>query len=138
MGHKLLRWSFFDVLIALFPVLWAAISLQMRGDLSGLELLLGQGQLLLLSAALLSSALAGLLVSKNFTLIKVAVGGASILLLITAGAAYGDVTRSLMINDPNPPSTVASYSLWLYVAALGASICSLVLEHFSMVLDDDS
>lgn len=92
---KLLRWLIFSVILALLPLVFNYLHVVTRGGAPTFDVLLGQGQLLLVVAAISGSALGNLFGSgKNWLGGKMVAGGGSLCILALSSYYFADITAA--------------------------------------------
>jgi hypothetical protein len=129
--YSLVRWAIFAVALALLPILIGILGSVTRGDKVGIVDLLENGELFLVSAAIVGAALADLVTEggQRFRTLKLTTGGAAGLVGITAAAWFADVAAGRRDGLSLDSTGIAVGSLIVFGSALiaGAS-CIVVAE----------
>jgi hypothetical protein len=123
---KLLRWLFFTVVIALAPILCCWHNLGLEGRIASPELLLGKGELYLISCALAAAAI-GELVATGWeqATAKVICAGGCLLIVVLATSAYAVIAGHLEKHDDCCATEVASRSKILFICTIVAAAACL-------------
>ena len=129
--YSLVRWGIFAVAIALLPILISILGSVTRGDDVGFVELLQNGELFLVSAAIVGAGIADLVAEggSRFRTLKLTTGGAAGLVAITAAAWFADVAAGRRDGLELDSSGITTGSLIVFACALvaGAS-CIVVAE----------
>lgn len=124
MVDKILTWLFFSVIIALIPILFPVIPRRARGQNFYADDLIGNGELLIVSAALSASA-TGELVNgvSRFTTLNVFVIGITIITLLITTMTFTHLDSSKYNSDISAIDRVfvAKASIGLFIASLISS-----------------
>jgi len=123
---RILRWLFFTVVIALAPILCFWHNIGLEGGVATQEVLLGKGELYLISCALAAAAI-GELVATGWeqATAKVICAGGCILIVVLATSAYAVVASHLEKQDGYSQFAVASRSWKLFVFTVVAAASCL-------------
>jgi hypothetical protein len=126
------KWLFFGVLLALFPIALGALGVVTRkAETFSFEALLGRGELLLVTSAVLGAALAELVGDHDprFRTLRLYCACSAGTVLIAAASWFADVAGAVRDGTEVDGHAVAVGSLWLFGSAVAAGIaCLIVVE----------
>jgi hypothetical protein len=126
---KLLRWLIFGVAIALMPIVFGYVHLSIRGGGAGLTAIVGNGELLIVVAAMCAAAVGELLGSpESLRRSKIAAGGASVILLMLSSLYYADVAAASATGAHIDAELVAISSMAFYFVGLICCASCVVLS----------
>jgi hypothetical protein len=124
--EKLLRWFMFSVLASLVPLALTYFSHRIDRHAVRLEMLLGRGELLLITTTLGAAALGELIpANRENAIAKVLAGGASVLMIVISSVCFAAI-QSRNNADPRP---VAVLSLAFFFGTLLAAASCLFYSH---------
>ena len=122
MAKKLVRSFIFSVLFALVPLISAWIKSPTHGYPINLQILLEQGELLLIAVCLSGAAVGELIGNASRTpVLEMIAGGACIIVLVFAALYFADVAATHMANEEIDAGIVKNTSLVVYLCAI---VCS--------------
>jgi hypothetical protein len=131
--YSIVRWGIFVVALALLPILISVLGAVTRGDHLGLTTLFEQGELLLVSAAIVGAALADLVTEdgRGFRTLKLTVGGAAALVVIAASAWFADIAAGRRDGSPLDSQSIAVGSLVVFGFAVVAGLSCIVVAELA-------
>jgi hypothetical protein len=126
------RWVFFCVALALLPIALGALgALTRKAQTFSFEGLLGQGELLLVTAAVIGAALADLLGEHDlrFRTLRLYCGCSAGVVALASATWFADVAAAIQDDSALDRHAVATGSCWLFGAAIVAGLsCLIVIE----------
>jgi len=128
MTAKLSKWFMFSVVMALLPVLFNFFFLLATARAPTLTGLTGNGELLLIAAALSSVAIGELIDSKTEKRVwKIIAGGSSVVVLATASLFFAMVATMNDGDGAYDSGIVALASLTIYIVSVTCSGASMMI-----------
>ena len=128
--HRFTRWLIFGVLLALVPLLFSWATRQLRAQPSSLDVLLANGELFLVTAALAGAAigeLLGVARSSRQPFWEIVAGGCCLIVVVLSAHLFADISAIRATAATVDPARVSSWSLWLYGIGLVASGSSIAI-----------
>jgi hypothetical protein len=128
------RWLFFAVLLGLLPIGLGALRVATReAETFSIEALLGAGELLLVTAAILGAAVSDLVADhdRRFRTLRLYCGGSAGIVILASATWFADVTAAVQDDSALDLHAITSGSLWLFGAALVAGLSCLVMVEAS-------
>jgi len=124
------KWVWFGLVLAIVPVIFAALRLFIRDAPVTLSALTGQAELLLPAAAISARGIGELLGGQARKSAKrYLAGGSAILILLLSTLFFADVTAAYAVGDPVSTSVIARTSVVLTLcAAIAGCSCVIVAE----------
>ncbi len=130
LAFRIGRWLFFAVFISLLPVVLGALSAATRrGDGISTKAMVGNGELLIVSAAIVGAAIAELFALENqrYRLLRFLVGCFAATVVIAAATWFADIAAAVRDNAEVDHGAVAAGSLWLFGFALLSGLSCVVV-----------
>jgi hypothetical protein len=130
-GYGIVRWLIFVVALSLLPVGIGAFSIVTRDEAVDFIRLLGHGELLLISTAVVGSALADLVSAgdSRFRTLKLSVGGGAALVVLAAAVWFAQIATVRVDGSPIDREGIAVGSLVLFgLSVVSGLSCILVSE----------
>jgi len=126
--EELLLWALFSVIIALLPFAIHSLLILTRGDIPTATLLFSKGELVLVSSAIVASAMGSLFISgRKYKITKIIVGGLCVCVLILASAWFAII--SIESNSPSFDANFASNgSIVMFVFSVISSAGCVMLR----------
>lgn len=127
---KLIKWTFFGVIFAIFPIFANMLSGVTRSSSPGFDGLLGRGELLLISAAV-AAASAGELFGRDEIRMKSArllLVSFSVLLIGISSYWYADVAAGIQAHQQIDAHAVAVGSLIVFVLTCVVGACCVIVS----------
>jgi hypothetical protein len=126
MAERLVKWTFFSVLVALLPLVFAYLIPAVGGKAATVTAVIGKGELFVVSASLCAAAV-GDLIGKSHEdpgrrIFAYVAGGSAVVTLMLCSFLY--VSASTASSEPQ---TVVSLSITFYVMAMLTGAGSIVL-----------
>jgi hypothetical protein len=126
------RWFVFGVVLALLPIIADFLIRRIDGGDPMLAVLLGRGELHLVTAGLCSSAIGELLgTGKSLAFFKIFSGGSCLGILFCASFAYAHIAERLSASAQISTNVVCHDSLILYLGGVIAGACSVILAELA-------
>jgi len=127
--YSLVRWAIFAVALALLPILMRGLGSFTRGEGVGFTELFEEGELLLVSAAIVGAALADLVTESGSKLRirRLTSGGFAGLVGITAAAWFADIAAGRRDGSNLDPHNIAIGSVVIFGFAVVAGVSCIVL-----------
>jgi hypothetical protein len=124
---KLVKWLIFSVILALLPLAFNYLRLEMRGQDATLQALLGNGELLLVAAAISAAAIGEVIGSgKAYGAPKFLAGGGALMILALASMQFADVAAAQALPSYRPGVVVwASQFFFIFAVITGAGCVAL-------------
>lgn len=130
--ERIVRWFFFSVLLALVPLVFAALRFYTRAPsvplTESFAHILGRGDLLLI-AAILSARASGELIGSTptYRAFKVIASGSAVLILLFAALYFADVTAAHLAGNQLDVLVVRYTSMYIFAAAVVCSASCVAL-----------
>jgi hypothetical protein len=118
--NRFARWLIFGVLLALVPLLFSWATRQLRAQPSSLDVLLANGELFLVTAALAGAAigeLLGVARASRQPFWEIVAGGCCLIVVVLSAHLFADISAIRATAATIDPARVSSWSLWLYSGA---------------------
>jgi hypothetical protein len=127
--HKLTKWVFFNILIALLPVFLNLLGLLTRGKAPSISLLFSHGELLLLSSAISAAAIGELIASsRNYIVLKLISAGSNLIILYLSAYWYADIVNIYNSSTLSAsPDVIASGSIIMFTFTIITSGSCIIL-----------
>jgi hypothetical protein len=128
--NRFARWLIFGVLLALVPLLFSWATRQLRAQPSSLDVLLANGELFLVTAALAGAAigeLLGVARASRQPFWEIVAGGCCLIVVVLSAHLFADISAIRATAATIDPARVSSWSLWLYCIGLVASGSSIAI-----------
>lgn len=124
-----IRWLLFGIVLAVLPVAVNWISLQTRDLDASHTVVLGSGELLLVSAVLGATATGDLMGarSRRFLVFRTMLTGFNVILMILASLWFADVAATIRADDKVDREFVAFGSLVVFATTIIICACSFVV-----------
>lgn len=123
------KWTFFAVLLALFPILLGAISTITRGNPIEFDALFMHGELFLVSTAILGAALAELFSARKqrYPTLRLWTGCSAAAVLLSAAGWFADVTAGMRDGSKLDHHAIATGSVVMFALALVTGLSCIVV-----------
>lgn len=129
MWDRINRWAIYGALASLLPLLFLGIALGTHGKLVELSNVWERGELILISATLLFSALGDLNASGGrMSHTKRWVGGICLISTVGLSVWYGAIVESLIGNQSYAKHVVSAWSPGVFLFALIMSLACVMLS----------
>ncbi len=129
MQKKLILWSVYTVLISIAPLVVSFLIRLTRGESTALSDIIGNGELLLITVAILGAAIGELLAGNHrypeFELIS---GGICILTLLISSLYFADISGANAVESRINTFIVEKISYWLFGSGLISGAISIILS----------
>jgi hypothetical protein len=129
--HRFTRWLIFGVLLALVPLVFSWAAREMRAQPSSLDVVLANGELFLVTAALSGAAageLLGVVRSSRKPFWEIIAGGCCLIVVVLSAHLFADISAVRATAATVDPQRVSTWSLWLYAIGLIASGSSIAIS----------
>lgn len=125
MVHIGVKWIFFGVIISAVPIIYSCFNaFVLKGVPWDLELVIGNGEVFIMTAALCAGGLGELIESgENQRTWKILSGGACVLLLLVSASSFAGLAEGSSFDR----AAVVVSSLWIYGAAVISTGMSVLL-----------
>lgn len=118
-SEKMVKWVIFSVLMALVPLITAALIQLTRSITPSMDDLIGRGELLLITAALCARSCGELFSSDGGRkTAKVVAGGSTMVILLLTAIYFADVASAVRTKTTIDSGLVAGISIVTYISAL--------------------
>ena len=128
--HRFARWLIFGVLLALVPLIFSWAAREMRPQPSGLDVVLANGELFLVTAAISGAAggeLVGVVRTTRQPFWEIVAGGCCLIVVVLSAHLFADISAVRATAATIDPARVSTWSLWLYGIGLVASGSSIAI-----------
>jgi hypothetical protein len=128
------RWFFFTFLLALLPIALGALEVETRArETFSIQGLVGAGELLLVTAAVVGAALADLIgdAGAGFRTTRLYCGCSAAVVVIAAATWFADVNAAQRDGAALDRHSITVGSIWILGAALVAALSCLVVVEAS-------
>jgi hypothetical protein len=116
---KVSRWALFGVIIALIPLVFAYLNLMIKLDTPTVTRVLGNGELLIVVAAMCAGALGEVIgTGSEFRFAKILSAGFTLVILILAALVFASVAEARAANEHLTDDIVKIASVSLFVFGL--------------------
>jgi len=129
--HRFARWLIFGVLLALVPLIFSWAAREMRSQPSGLDVVLANGELFLVTAAISGAAvgeLVGVVRTTRQPFWEIVAGGCCLIVVVLSAHLFADISAVRATAATVDPQRVSTWSLWLYAIGLVASGSSVAIS----------
>lgn len=132
MANKLLQWIVFSVAVGLMPIIFTLIHSATIGANASLDIILGRGELIMVSCLLSATAL-GELVSggKSYFRWRLFSGGGCLCILLIASFWFATISTQLSQGEPYNRELVATWSIPLFFITIAAASGAIILAEMS-------
>lgn len=125
---KMARWLIFSVIIALVPLVFAFVNAQMKNVQADWTTTLGNGELLIVIAAICAGAVGELFGSSNrFKVSKIVAGGSTVVVLIFSALVFASIEPAGAATVAQK-GVIATASIYLFLFAIGCCASCIVLS----------
>ncbi|MDM8564334.1 hypothetical protein QUF74_01625 [Candidatus Halobeggiatoa sp. HSG11] len=129
---KTIRWLLFSVLMALLPIVFNALSFEVRGQLNSFSQLISRGELLLIATAICTAAIGELFVSgSKLRILKAIIGGFTVMILTLATAYFVDIS-AIPLSDMQleTKTIIVNRSILIFeCSVIFGGCCTLLSEY---------
>ena len=119
MNKKIVQWLFFSVVIATSPIIFNLFKSLGRGEELSMSLLIGRGELLLISSAICAAAIGELFGSSEGNILaKLIIGGSCLILLILSAMWFADISAAIYSSEYINTDRVSTLSLIFFILSI--------------------